>query len=227
MKDLVLSSGFLAFARHLGFLQAVEQRGIAISGLCGTSSGALIGAMWSGGMSIAEIKAELTSQKPYSLLAWNWKVWQGLFSMDKLIQRLEQYLPSSFEALPHAFGVGVCTMDRQAQIVCQGSLVHAVAASCAMPYVFAPVMIDGTPFCDGGTVDRIQLTGWRKLRSNREFLVHVVNRSHGAAVEAGLEGTVVVRTPRSGASFFGLGDFAAQQEEARQESHRIFAEKEL
>ena len=95
-----------------------------------------------------------------------------------------------------------------------------------MPYVFAPVMIDGTPLCDGGTVDRIQLVGWKKLRGNREFLVHVVNRSHGAAIEAGLEGAVVVRTPRSGASFFGLGDFAGQLEEACQQSHRIFAEKE-
>ncbi len=30
--DLILSSGFLAFARHVGFLQAVEERGIAVSG---------------------------------------------------------------------------------------------------------------------------------------------------------------------------------------------------
>lgn len=223
-RDVVLSSGFLAFARHLGFLQAVEERKIKVSGLCGTSSGALVGAMWSSGMSIAEIHAELTSQKPYSLLSLHWKIWQGLFSIRKLLQRLERYLPASFEELPHPFGVGLCTMDRKAQLICQGSLIPAVAASCAMPYIFAPVEVDGIPFCDGGTVDRIQIEGWRQHRPNRNMLAHLVNRSHGASTERGLDGVIVVRTPRSGASFFGLGDFAGQQEEARRESHRIFEE---
>ena len=44
--DLVLSSGFLAFARHAGFLRAVEQLELPVEGLCGTSSGALSGALW-------------------------------------------------------------------------------------------------------------------------------------------------------------------------------------
>ena len=41
--DLVLSSGFLAFALHAGFLQAVEDVGLPVRGVMGTSAGALIG----------------------------------------------------------------------------------------------------------------------------------------------------------------------------------------
>ena len=48
--DLVLSSGFLAFARHLGFLTAIEESELDVSGVCGTSSGALVGAMWACGV---------------------------------------------------------------------------------------------------------------------------------------------------------------------------------
>ena len=49
LRDLVLSSGFLAFAAQCGFLQAVEESGIAVDGVCGTSSGALAGALWASG----------------------------------------------------------------------------------------------------------------------------------------------------------------------------------
>jgi predicted acylesterase/phospholipase RssA len=38
--DLILSSGFLAFARHVGVLKVIEEKGIVVDGICGTSSGA-------------------------------------------------------------------------------------------------------------------------------------------------------------------------------------------
>ena len=47
--DLVLSSGFLAFARHVGVLRAVERSGQDVTGVCRTSSGALVGALWAAG----------------------------------------------------------------------------------------------------------------------------------------------------------------------------------
>ena len=43
--DVVLSSGFLAFANHAGFLQAVEDAGLDVRGVMGTSAGALSGSV--------------------------------------------------------------------------------------------------------------------------------------------------------------------------------------
>lgn len=49
--DLVLSSGFLAFASHSGFLKAVEAAGLHVSGVMGTSAGALSGSLYCAGYS--------------------------------------------------------------------------------------------------------------------------------------------------------------------------------
>ena len=73
-------------------------------------------------------------------------------------------------------------------------------------------MVDGALRCDGGAADRIGAQGWRQIRGEDDYLVHLVERSRGAREEKGLAGTTVIRSPRSGASFWSLKDFAARQE---------------
>ena len=65
--DLLLSSGFLAFGRQAGFLAAVEEVGLEVGAVQGTSSGALAGSLWAAGVPAAEIFVELTARSP---LAW-------------------------------------------------------------------------------------------------------------------------------------------------------------
>jgi len=43
--DVILSSGFLCFSRHAGFLDAFERSGLEASAYVGTSSGALAASM--------------------------------------------------------------------------------------------------------------------------------------------------------------------------------------
>ena len=90
----------------------------------------------------------------------------------------------------------------------------ALAASCAIPYLFAPVKIDGVEYGDGGFVDRIGAQAWRQLRPDAQCVAHMVDRSNGAADEVGLDGVTVVRTPRSFASFWSMGPYAEQLAEA-------------
>jgi len=211
--DLVLSSGYLAFARHCGFLRAVEESGLQVDGVCGTSSGALVGALWSAGGTAEEIAVELSRQRPRDVMRLRWAFWGGLFSLEPLIERLRDWLPATFEELGRPFGVGVVGPDG-AEVIASGPLVEAVAASCAMPYVFAPVRLGARRYVDGGAADRVGLAGWRELRGERDALVHLVERTRGREVPLP-EGVPVVRTPRSGASFGSLGDFEGQLEEAR------------
>ena len=53
--DVVLSSGFLAFASHSGFLKAIDNAGLAVSGVMGTSAGALTGSLYCAGYSPDEV----------------------------------------------------------------------------------------------------------------------------------------------------------------------------
>jgi len=139
--DLVLSSGFLAFARQAGFLQAVEEAGIAVDGVCGTSSGALAGALWAAGMPAAAIAAECAARRPIAWMRPNPAIWRGLFTTGPVIERLRALLPPTFEDLKRPFGVGVIDGDGRSLLLTSGPLPEAVAASCAIPWVFAPVEV--------------------------------------------------------------------------------------
>ena len=212
--DILLSSGFLAFARHIGFRRAILEKEIEPTGICGTSSGSVVGALWASGMSEKEMIELLYEPRPISKINFNWAVWQGIFHFQTLQELLTEHLPERIEDLPIPFGVGVCTMDRQAQLLTEGSLVEAVTASCAIPYVFKPIKVDQVRYRDGGFADRIAAKGWKAYRPNERYLAHIVDRSNGVANEVGLEDVSVVRTPRSFASLFDMGDFHGQLEEA-------------
>ncbi len=212
--DLVLSSGFLAFARHCGFLCAVEERELPVEGVCGTSSGALVGAMWAAGIPAEEIAELLSARRPLALVRPSLAPWRGVCSLRALVDQLTAWLPSHFSGLEHPFGVGVVDSQGTGQLLSSGPLPEAVAASCAVPYLFGPVSVDGVEYSDGGAVDRLAWRPWLKLRGSRTQLVHLVERSAGAATEVP-SGVTVVKTPKSGASFWSLGDFSGQVAEAR------------
>jgi len=213
--DLLLSSGFLAFARQCGFLAAVEDAGLDVDGVFGTSSGAMCGALWAAGMSAADIAEELSRDRPITQVRPSLTPWRGLLGMGPVLARLRALLPATFSDLARPFGVGVRTPGGHAAWITQGDLPAAVAASCAMPWVFVPVLVDGIAYQDGGAVDRLGFSGWRGLRGQRSVVVHEVARTAGIDGDDDLQGLCVARSPRSGASFFSLGDFAGQLAESR------------
>jgi len=204
--DVVLSSGFLAFANHSGFLQAVEevrsrsaelrtllwvcqssaafallcrgctadrrrqpiaivaassittppstqspnptrpphQAGIHVSGVMGTSAGALAGSLYAAGYSPREVAEHLRASPPIQMLKPCWEPWRGgLLSLEAVIDRLSQLLPPTFEDLERDFAVGVVTAEGEHVLIDSGPLPEAVAASAAIPFVFSSVDVPG------------------------------------------------------------------------------------
>jgi hypothetical protein len=226
----VLSSGFLAFANHCGFLQAVEDVGLPVNGIMGTSAGALIGSMYAAGYSPREIVAEFARYAPIERLRCHGRPWEGLLSMEPLIRELHSLLPPSFSGLQQDFACGVVAADGRHVLLDRGNLPAAVTASAAIPVVFHPVPVPDRPegpFIDGGIKCRIGLDLWRQHRYGADAaaaapaVVHLISRSSpfsGNDSTAGLvrQNAVVVKSPKSGVSFWSYGDYEAQFEAARQ-----------
>lgn len=209
--DLVLSSGFLAFAAQTGFLQGIEQAGIEVDALCGTSSGALAGALWLAGGSAAEVGALLSERRPLAWVRPHLTPWRGALSLSPMLDELRRRLPARFEDLDRPFGVGVILPDGTHGLIRSGSLPEAVAASCAIPRLFLPVVVDGTRCADGGLLDRTAIAAWRHYRGPNETVVHLVDSPRNPGpIDLPAE-AVVVRSPASGASLWSLGDFDAQR----------------
>lgn len=213
--DLILSSGYLAFARHLGVLEALEQRRLQPEAVVGTSSGALVGALFQSGMPVAQIAQFLSARPPLWSMRLHSKPWEGLFSTRQMAALLQQHLPRTFEELKRPLAVGVCDEFGAHRLLHQGDLITAVLASAAIPRLFPAIPRDGRRYVDGGAADRTAVAAWRHWRPDRQAIVHLVARSRGRDVPFDETGTRVVRTPRSQASFWSLGAFAQEQSEAR------------
>ena len=222
--DLVLSSGFLAFAAQAGFLQGVEDAGLRnrITGICGTSSGALAGSLWAAGHSGEDIYRLLTERTPWSQIEASGTPWRGLFTLRILTEQLNDWLPERFEDLAVTFAAGtVC--DGRPKLLTAGPLSASVAASCAVPWLFTPVEIYGKIHSDGGAADRLFLSPWQAIRGPRSTVVHLIERSAGAANSAPSGPNVtVVQSPRSGARLWDLGDARGRFERSRAETREHF-----
>ncbi len=216
--DLILSSGFLAFARQSGFLKAVEESKLPVRAICGTSSGALAGSLWAAGHRAEDIFALLTKEAPLKRLRPQIPPWKGLFSMQPLIDELKPRLPAYIEELPMPFGVGVIDSKGQHQILTRGPLPEAVAASCAMPRVFRPISIEGVNYADGGAADRLGYAAWQAQQGQNPSIVHWVERSYGPSYSFEVEPDYCVKSPKSGAKLWSLGDTQSRFQESYQKA---------
>jgi len=178
--DILLSSGFLAFGRHIGFLKALEEcvGREKVSKIVGTSSGAFIGAMWSAGYSADEISGLISSKRPFQLLRPAFRFWRGAISFGPLIKYLDRdidKLPANIESLRIPTYLGVTTMDKQNVLLNSGPVARGVAASCAVPGIFSSVEVNGILYQDGGVSDRLALTSWLELDDRTsDIIIHII-----------------------------------------------------
>lgn len=221
--DLVLSSGWLAFASHAGFLAAIEDAGIPVRGICGTSSGALAGSLFATGMPAKEIFALLTRHRPLHWVGLSQRPWRGLLDTGPMIAELERHLPPTFADLPRPLGLGVIREGRF-ELLTEGPLATSVAASCAVPFLFQPVRIGEAAYQDGGVADRTGLDAWRAVHGAVDPICHVLAASYGP--ETPVNATRVVYSPRSGAQLWSLGDTQGRFDRARGATRRILNDAE-
>lgn len=219
--DVILSSGFLAFASHLGFLSALGELEIAPRCLVGTSSGALVGALAAAGVSVSRIASILTRLRPLGFLRPHWAPWEGAFTAGPLLTLLSRELPRTFEDLGVPFAVGVARADTSAhQLITTGLLPEAVLASCAVPRLLRPVALNRVRYIDGGAVDRTGVKAWCAWRPERTAILHRVERSMGTEVPYLTPSVLEVVSPRSNNSLWRLRDFEREIESARERTLR-------
>lgn len=181
--DLVLSSGFLAFAAHCGFLKAVEDVGLPIRGIMGTSAGALIGSMFAAGYRADDIAAEFSRLPPIDRMRLAHRPWRGVLTLHPVVRTLQTLLPPRFEDLQRDFAVGVVGANGH-ELIDSGTLAEAVVASAAVPVMFSPMHVPGAannPYIDGGVACRIGLGLWRQHRCLTDrpvpAVIHLIGRS--------------------------------------------------
>ena len=116
-------------------------------------------------------------------------------------------------------------MRRASRASSRAETPRAVAASCAVPGLFAPVRLGGALYLDGGAVDRTFLALHKAWRPERRAVCHLVKNDGVELVQRDgiIDGVYVVKTPRANAKLWGLGDFEGERKAAEELSKRSLA----
>ena len=146
---LVLGGGGAKGAATVGALRVIEDAGIRIDYITGTSIGAIIGGLYAAGYTAAELEDFLRSQEWEDIL-------QG-HRVELLLKRLFAARGvADFEDTRIPFRC-VATERRSLdeKILGGGDIVKAIRASMSIPKLYEPVRIDGLELVDGGMVNNL------------------------------------------------------------------------
>lgn len=170
MRGIALSGGGARGIAHLGVMKALDDHDIRPDLISGTSAGSIGGALYAAGYSPEESLDIIKQTSILSVFKPSYS-WKGLLSIDKLAHILKKYLPSTFEALNMPLYVAATDINQgKIKYFNSGELIPAILASCCIPVVFKPVIIQGKNYVDGGILNNLPAEA---LRSHVESLIGV------------------------------------------------------
>jgi NTE family protein len=157
---LALGGGSARGWSHIGVIRALQDAGIHPDVVCGTSAGALVGAMYTADELdwLEEWVLRLTWRHMVSMLdlSFNGGIIRGNKLMDFFRTRLENR-PINKMRLP--FGAVAAELETGREIwLRDGDLLDAVRASIAFPGLFSPVKRDDVWLVDGGLVNPVPVS---------------------------------------------------------------------
>jgi NTE family protein len=173
--SLALGGGAARGWAHIGVLRALDEAGIEISMIAGTSIGALVGGCYLAGKldQLEEFARSLTRRRFFGLLDIRLGG-NGIFGGMRLTARMQEHLNGmTFDDLPKPF-VCVASEIRTGHEIwlSSGSLITAMRASYALPGVFEPVACNGRILVDGALVNPVPVS---VCRAYEQPLVVAVN----------------------------------------------------
>ena len=171
---VALGGGFARGIAHIGVLKVLEQEGIPVRVITGTSVGALIGACYCSGLTPAEMEDVARNTRFTSFARWTLSRC-GFASNDRMIAYLTRTLKcKTFEDLRIPLGVTATNFNTGEGVVFHsGSMIDPVRASCAYPGMFLPVEIRGRYFIDGMLSHPVPTRPAREMGADRVLAVHL------------------------------------------------------
>jgi len=160
MQDygVVMSGGGIKGVAHLAFLEKVEQEFGTPRYLSGSSAGALVGACYAAGMRTKEV-IKFFKQLPIFRISWVSTNKPGIIDTDNYLKVLEKYLPKTFEELSGYLSIAVVNLEEsKVEYIDSGNLYPAILASCAIPFIYSPVVINNKLYADGGIIDNFPIS---------------------------------------------------------------------
>ena len=191
---LALAGGGTRGCAHIGVLRVLQEEGIPVDCIAGTSIGAIVGGLYASGRSVDDLADMVSSPKmmkafntvpipvrialvPVFLVAHmlGWHPLDGLYRGNKFRKFISDCAPPEhrlIENFPIPFAaVAANLLDGKAYAIRSGDIGKAAQASSAIPFLRRPVEIGDKLFVDGGIVDNLPCDETRQLGA--DFVIAV------------------------------------------------------
>ena len=171
---VALGGGFARGIAHIGVLKVLEEEGIPVGMIAGTSVGAIMGAAYCSGLTIAELEALAQKVRFTTFARWTLSRY-GFASNDRMVAFLKQTLKvHTFEELRIPLCVTATDFNTgKGAVFTSGPIIEPVRASCAYPGMFLPVEIGGSWLVDGMLSYPVPTVPLREMGAERVLAVHL------------------------------------------------------
>ena len=188
---------------HVGAWKAIQEAGIPVAGIIGTSTGAMMGAAVAGGRTVEEMEENSRHFRRRDVMRVKRRaVWvngirsPSMFRGDTLRQFIKDQLPTeNWSELTIPLLVNAVDLA-SGEMVWFGHgadtdvpLLDAVYASAALPVLFPPAEVGGRVLVDGGALDMLPLGKAEEMGATRIIAIDVgagPRADAQAVVDAGL-----------------------------------------
>ncbi|OQY93755.1 MAG: hypothetical protein B6D39_02530 [Anaerolineae bacterium UTCFX2] len=161
---LALGGGVVRGLAHIGVITVLEEAGIEVDYVAGTSAGSIIAVLYSAGINANELRE----------FALNFHWWQiarpvwprrGLVSFDRLAHFLRDRIGDiEFKDLKIPCSVVASDIETGERVTIRsGPVIPAIQASCSVPGLVEPVELYGRRLCDGGVTDMLPVSALREM----------------------------------------------------------------
>lgn len=176
---LALGSGSVKGVAHVGVLKAFEEANIPIDLIAGTSAGALVGAIYAGGLPIETFEKVLPSLRWRDLVRFTLPK-KGIVNNFLMSHYIEKYIGKiDFKDLKIPFAaIASDAINGEAIILNSGRVSHAVCASTAIPGVMHPVTLGGRIMLDGAVAQPVPAALAKSMGADIVIAVDVSTPSH-------------------------------------------------
>jgi len=174
---LVLGGGGAKGAAEIGVLKYIEEAGVHIDYIVGTSIGSIIGGLYSVGYRSQQLDSLFVNTD-----------WESIFSESIAgTQQISNVfsdllnLPDSvdFDSLPIPYRcVATDIINTEEVILQRGNLARAMRASMSIPGAFKPVKWEGKLLVDGGMLNNLPVDIAKKMGADIIIAIDLAQRKH-------------------------------------------------
>ncbi|MCI5077018.1 patatin-like phospholipase family protein [Oricola sp.] len=173
---LALGGGAARGWAHIGALHALDEAGLHIDMIAGTSIGALVGGCYLAGKldELEKFARSLSRRRMLGLLDIQF-VGSGLFGGMRLTRELEAHMRGiQIEDLPRTFVAVATEISTGHEIwLTHGDLTVAMRASYSLPGIFEPVECNGRTLVDGALVNPVPVSVCRAHEQPRVVAINL------------------------------------------------------